>query len=309
MISYLKISRLDHSLKHIFIVPGIFIAVLYTSIDNLNYFNICIGFICSILSASSNYTINEYLDSKFDKFHPLKKKRHLIQNKIKLKNFFFYYFFLISISLAISFQINFYFFMANVSFIASGILYNVKPFRLKDKVFLDVINESINNPIRLFLGWFMVIDNLSILPPISFLLFYWFSGAFLMSAKRLSEVIFFKKYSNLKNLINYRKNYYFYNEKNLTLICIVYLMLVSFNAAIFLLKYRAELILLYPLIIILFSTYFYLSISLPTKAIFPEKIYLNKNIIFLTLISFVLFFVLFYYDIPMVKYLIQKTIF
>ena len=74
MISYLKISRLDHSLKHIFIVPGIFIAVLYTSIDNLNYFNICIGFICSILSASSNYTINEYLDSKFDKFHPLKKK-------------------------------------------------------------------------------------------------------------------------------------------------------------------------------------------------------------------------------------------
>ena len=29
----------------------------------------------------------------------------------------------------------------------------------------------------------MIIDNLSILPPVSILLVYWFSGAFLMSSK------------------------------------------------------------------------------------------------------------------------------
>ena len=86
-------------------------------------------------------------------------------------------------------------------------------------------------------------------------------------------------------------------------------MLISFNSAIFLLKYREELILIYPFLIILFSTYFYLSIRLPEKAIFPEKVYLNKIIILLTISTFILFFVLFYFDIPMLKILIQKTIF
>ena len=40
----------------------------------------------------------------------------------------------------------------------------------------------------------MIIDNLSILPPVSILLVYWFSGAFLMSSKRLSEIIFLKNF-------------------------------------------------------------------------------------------------------------------
>ena len=71
-------------------------------------------------------------------------------------------------------------------------------------------------------------------------------------------------------------------------------MLVSFNSAIFLLKYREELILLYPVIILLFSTYFYFSIKLPDKAIFPEKVYLNKYIMLLTIITFSFFsFILF----------------
>ena len=38
-------------------------------------------------------------------------------------------------------------------------MYNVKPFRFKDIVYLDVIIESLNNPIR-FLGWFIVVDKL-----------------------------------------------------------------------------------------------------------------------------------------------------
>ena len=172
-----------------------------------------------------------------------------------------------------------------------------------------MINESINNPIRLFLGWYMVVDNLSILPPVSLILFYWFSGGFLMTSKRLSEIKFFKKYSNSLNLKKYRPNYKYYSENNLTLVSIIYLMLISFNSAIFLLKYREELILIYPFLIILFSTYFYLSIRLPEKAIFPEKVYLNKIIILLTISTFILFFVLFYFDIPMLKILIQKTIF
>src|SRR3546814_20228386 len=64
-------------------------------------------------------------------------------------------------------------------------MYNLKPFRTKDKAYLDVISESINNPIRLTLGWTMV--DPTTLPPSSLLLAYWTGGAFLMGAKRLSE--------------------------------------------------------------------------------------------------------------------------
>jgi 4-hydroxybenzoate polyprenyltransferase len=310
MESYIKISRLDHVIKQIFIVPGIFIALIYTSYDNINFLIIFLGFISSILTASSNYVINEYLDRNFDKHHPLKNSRTLVKKKLTFKNIILYYFILIFISLLISLKINIYFFITNIIFIISGIIYNVKPFRFKDKVYFDVLTESLNNPIRLFLGWFMIIDNMSILPPISFLLFYWFSGGFLMSSKRLSEIIFFEKFSNTKkNLVKYRPSYKHYNKNNLTLACIVYLMLVSFNSAIFLLKYREELILLYPIIILLFSAYFYLSIELPYKAVFPEKVYLNKYIIILTFFSFFLFFILFYFDLPLIENLIQKKVF
>ena len=309
LILYIKILRLDHVSKHIFILPGIFLAYLYYPDKNIELINVILGFFCSITSASSNYVINEYLDRNFDKFHPLKNKRVLVKEKLKFKNIIIYYSCLVILSLCISWQINFYFFITNIIFIISGIIYNVSPLRFKDKVYLDVLNESLNNPIRLFLGWFMIIDNLSILPPVSILLVYWFSGAFLMSSKRLSEIIFFEKFSKINNLVKYRLSYKYYNKNNLTLACIVYLMLVSFNSAIFLLKYREELILLYPFIILLFSTYFYFSIKLPDKAIFPEKVYLNKYIILLTIITFFLFFLLFYFDLPLIENLIQKTIF
>ena len=33
-----------------------------------------------------------------------------------------------------------------------GIIYNVKPIRSKDIVFIDVLSESVNNPLRFLLG-------------------------------------------------------------------------------------------------------------------------------------------------------------
>ena len=76
------------------------------------------------------------------------------------------------------------YFIATV-FVLQGILYNVAPLRTKDVPFLDVISESINNPLRLIIGWVMI--DPTTLPPGSLILMYWSGGAFLMAAKRLSE--------------------------------------------------------------------------------------------------------------------------
>ena len=86
---YIKILRLDHVSKHIFILPGIFLAYLYYPDKNIELINVILGFFCSITSASSNYVINEYLDRNFDKFHPLKNKRVLVKEKLKFKNIIF----------------------------------------------------------------------------------------------------------------------------------------------------------------------------------------------------------------------------
>ena len=35
-----------------------------------------------------------------------------------------------------------------------GCLYNIPPIRTKDHAYVDVLSESINNPIRFLVGWY-----------------------------------------------------------------------------------------------------------------------------------------------------------
>ena len=66
-----------------------------------------------------------------------------------------------------------------------GVLYNVPPVRTKEWPYLDVLSESVNNPIRLLLGWFaLVTDHV---PPLRSSLSYWMIGAFFMAMKRYAE--------------------------------------------------------------------------------------------------------------------------
>ena len=89
------------------------------------------------------------------------------------------------------------FFVVSVFFLLMGLIYNVPPIRAKEIPYIDVLCESINNPIRLFLGWSAI--STIIAPPTSLLICYWFGGAFLMSMKRYSEfkMINDKKYERL----------------------------------------------------------------------------------------------------------------
>ena len=66
-----------------------------------------------------------------------------------------------------------------------GILYNVPPLRTKEWPYLDVLSESVNNPIRLLLGWFALVTTH--VPPLSLVISYWMVGAFFMAMKRYAE--------------------------------------------------------------------------------------------------------------------------
>ena len=76
IIFYIRKCRIDHFIKHVFILPGIILALILGENNTINHLNICLGLFSSFLIASSNYVLNDFLDREFDKFHPLKKKEN-----------------------------------------------------------------------------------------------------------------------------------------------------------------------------------------------------------------------------------------
>ncbi len=85
MKSYIKIARPDHWIKNLFIVPGVILANLLTETAFTPEIGIrfIIGFLATCLIASANYVINEWLDAKFDKYHPTKKNRPVVAGNMK----------------------------------------------------------------------------------------------------------------------------------------------------------------------------------------------------------------------------------
>lgn len=188
MKKYIKIARPDHWVKNAFILPGIVIAFLLTdysiSVSQFVMRFIC-GFIATCFIASANYVINEWLDAEFDKFHPTKKYRPVVSENMKFSLVMLEYAICIVLGVGFSLLVNIPFLVVELILLFMGVVYNVKPLRTKDIVYLDVISESVNNMLRLLLGWFIVSDSL--IPPSSILIGYWFAGAFLMATKRFAE--------------------------------------------------------------------------------------------------------------------------
>src|SRR3546814_20958494 len=71
-----------------------------------------------------------------------------------------------------------------LAFAAQGLAYNVPPLRTKDVPYLDVLSESVNNPLRLAHGWAMI--HPGSLPPVRIIIAHWFGGAFLLGPHPLS---------------------------------------------------------------------------------------------------------------------------
>ena len=307
MKKYIKIARPDHWVKNAFILPGIVIAFLLTdysiSVSQFVMRFIC-GFIATCFIASANYVINEWLDAEFDKFHPTKKYRPVVSENMKFSLVMLEYAICIVLGVGFSLLVNIPFLVVELILLFMGVVYNVKPLRTKDIVYLDVISESVNNMLRLLLGWFIVSDSL--IPPSSILIGYWFAGAFLMATKRFAE---YRMIGDPEKAGLYRKSFKYYTEVKLLVSSFFYAMCATFFIGVFMIKYRMQYILGMPLIFGLFCFYLAIAFKPDSAAQKPEKLYKEKSLLIYLLIRVVVLIALTFIDIPMPDYWLNPTLF
>ena len=84
LLGHLQIARVDHWFKNVFVLPGIVVAVSLDpgSVVPHLWLRIVLGLLAVCLVASSNYVINELMDARFDRFHPVKCNRPVPSDKV-----------------------------------------------------------------------------------------------------------------------------------------------------------------------------------------------------------------------------------
>jgi 4-hydroxybenzoate polyprenyltransferase len=297
------IARPEQWSKHIFIVPGLLVGLALTG-SSFSLPVVAGGLLSACLLASANYVMNEWLDASFDSHHPIKGARPAAMGRLTPRLVYAEYVVLVLAGLALAAMLSSAFFATAVLFLIGAVVYNVRPLRAKERVHLDIIVEAANNPMRLLFGWFMAAP--ASLPPLSLLIMYWCSGAFLMATKRLAEYRYLVEWSGPELAARYRRSFHGYDQTSLILTCFLYAILASFSLAIFLIKYRAELVLAVPLFAWIFIHYLRVAMQERTLAESPEKFYRQRGLLPLLLILVAALTVLSMVDIPWVRDLAQK---
>lgn len=291
---YIAIARPSHWFKNIFLIPGFILGLLVIGeIPDGILLTSILAIISVCLITSANYTINEWLDAEFDKFHPLKKGRPSVLGHITFKFVILQYSILSLVGLVLAYYVSAGYLLISFILLCMGVMYNILPFRTKELPYLDVLSESINNPLRLLLGWFIVIQGFY--PPSSLLIAYWMGGAFLMATKRYAELRLISDRTVAKL---YRKSFEHYTENNLLVSILFYAMVFSFFFGVFMFKYRIEFLISFPFFAILFAWYLKLGMNENSVAQRPEKLF--KETLFMGYCFFLLSLVvmLYFFDIP-----------
>ena len=300
---YIHIARPDHWFKNIFMLPGTALAMIFLGIPFSEAIGpTLIGIAATCLVASANYVINEYLDRDFDRHHPLKKHRPSATGNIKAHYMLIEYVALAAAGLTIAASINHEFLLWSAVLLIMGVIYNVRPFRSKDRIYIDVLSESVNNPLRFLLGWSAIAQGA--FPPSSILIAYWMGGAFLMGIKRYAEYQFI---DDPERAGMYRRSFQAYDAEKLLLSSLFYALTSVFFLGFFLVKYRIEFLLSFPLFALLFVWYLHLGMKKDSVAQRPEQMYRERGFIAYIVFLGAAVTLLFFIDIPWLHWAMNVT--
>jgi decaprenyl-phosphate phosphoribosyltransferase len=271
--AHIAIVRFDHSIKNLFVLPGVIVPLsVEPSLFNLHLIRtLILAFTSVTLVACSNYVINEVLDAPFDRLHPIKKNRPAARGLIGIPAAYLQWILMMLAGIAIGLTISKMFaFMALILWIM-GCVYNFPPIRTKDVHYLDVLTESINNPLRMLLGWYAVTSTL--VPPVSLLIAYWMIGCYFMALKRFSELSELHKSGDHKLAGAYRASFKRYTPESLLVSVLFYASTAMLFLGAFIIRYRLELILGFPFVALTMAIYLKLAFKPESAVQNPEKLY------------------------------------
>ena len=293
--AYVQIARVDHWFKNSFMVLGVILAVFYeprvaswSSVAPL-----AIAVLATCLVASSNYVLNELLDAPQDRLHPEKKFRPVPSGRVRPALAYAEWLLLAIAGLSLALSLNVYFFASALSLWIMGLAYNIPPVRTKEWPYLDVLSESVNNPIRLLLGWFALVTGH--FPPLSLAIAYWMIGAYFMAMKRYAE---YRHIGDHAVAAAYRGSFAYYTEERLLISLLFYATACALFSGIFIVRYHAELILFAPFAAGLFAYYMKLGLLPDSPTQNPEKLYRQRGFVAYLILCFAVFVVLMFTSIP-----------
>ena len=304
LLAHLRIMRLDHSIKQVFILPGIVLAIsLDRSILSSGLLiRIVIGLVASTLIACSNYVINEILDAPFDQLHPTKKNRPAASGLVHKGWGYAQWIAMMIAGLALGSLLGRGFLLSAAALWVMGCIYNIPPIRSKDTPYVDVLSESINNPLRFCLGWYSVVTIM--LPPLSLLISYWMLGCYFMSLKRFSE---YRQIANPALAASYRSSFAHYSEESLLNSATFYAAACMLFFGAFMMRYRIELILSFPVIAWLMAVYFSLSFRHESAVQNPEHLYREPTLMIPLTLCVALMVLLLFVNLPWIGEIFPRS--
>jgi 4-hydroxybenzoate polyprenyltransferase len=272
---YVAIARPDHWCKNVFMAAGVLLAYFYRPelFGAATLLQILWALLATCLLASSNYVLNEILDAATDRNHPAKRHRPVPSGQVLLPLAYAEWLGLAAVGLAVASALNWPFFFAGLFLLVMGVVYNVPPVRSKEQPYVDVLTESINNPLRLLLGWFAVTPTE--FPPVSLLIAYWMIGAFFMATKRFAE---YRGLAHPATARAYRSSFRHYDEQRLLGSMFFYVTCFALFLGIFIIRYHLELILIVPLVAGFVSYYVHIAFKKESAAQSPERLYRESGL-------------------------------
>ncbi|RIK80393.1 MAG: prenyltransferase [Planctomycetota bacterium] len=295
IVPYISIARPDHWCKNVFMALGVVLAYFYepTLWGPHSLAMIALGVLATCLVASSNYVINELLDAKHDRHHPVKCQRPIPSGRVRESWAYAEWIGLGVVGLGLSWIVGPPFFATAALLLFMGLIYNIPPIRTKELPYVDVLSESVNNPIRLGLGWFAA--GQTAVPPLSLLIAYWMVGAFFMGAKRFSE---YRSIGDPAVAAAYRSSFRHYDESKLLVSLFFYATATALFLGIFIVRHHMELILCVPLMAGFFSYYLHVALKHESAAQAPERLYKERGLMIYLVICLLAFVACMFVSIP-----------
>jgi 4-hydroxybenzoate polyprenyltransferase len=267
---HIAIMRVDHWVKQVFVLPGIVAALSAgtSSIPGGLWLRLVAGMMSVCLVSSSNYVINEVLDAPSDLSHPVKRHRPVPSGKVSVPLAYVQWAALMVVGVGLGFVVNRAFGLTMLVLWVMGCVYNIRPVRSKDLPYVDVLSESINNPLRMLGGWYMT--GTLAFPPMSLLVSYWMVGCYFMAIKRYAE---YRDIDDPARAAAYRKSFSYYTLQRLLVSIVFYASAAMLFLGAFVMRYRLELILAFPLIALVMAIYLGLAFKPESAVVNPEKLY------------------------------------